>query len=639
MSAVSKTRSSTSAVSKTHSRTSAVSKTRSSTSAGERIKAASVGGAVLAAVALSVLGAGACSGNRVDFTDPSPPFTTLDAGSPEPPDACGFRCSRDLKKVLSGCGPDEDQVVAECQAGQGCGIDKCVGACDAAALSKGSAGCSFWTMPADDGRHGAGSCFAAMIANTWDVPVNIRAGYGPDPLDISRSVYTVSRAPGEKPTYTRVEGSLPPGEVAIVFLSQAEVFADPDAPKCPAGTVPALNADPIRHGTAMTRAFHIETDAPVAAYSIFPYGGAESFYPTATLLLPVSSWDKSYVAVSTAKFGKAQMSLLDQRTVQIVANEDDTVVSMRPVADVAPGADVSASPAAEVATWTLSRGQALQLTQVGALSGSPLISSKPVGVFGGSPCTYIPGEADYCDLTQQQITPLSQWGTSYALVPYRSRVTALSGSVPETVPWSFVGAVDGTVLTYDPEKPPGAPETLSAGEVATFMTDALVTVRSQDSKHPFFASVYMTGANAGGGVPGGGRTLGDPDFVNVVPSDQFLDRYVFFADYTYPETTLTIVRRKTERGFLPVKLACGGEVAGFAPLGVSGEYEFAWVRLTTAFAAQQLDGGKCGYGRHEAASEGPFSITVWGWGKDASYGYAGGLGSRPINDAPVPEVK
>src|SRR5207244_4040556 len=98
------------------------------------------------------------------------------------------------------------------------------------------------------------------------------------------------------------------------------------------------------------------------------------------------------------------------------------------------------------------------------------------------------------DVTQQQIAPFSQWGTSYALVPYKSRINGLGSNSRETVPCSFVGAVDGTELTYLPSKPPGAPDHLDAGQVISFMTDALVTVKSQDSKHPFHASVYMTGS-------------------------------------------------------------------------------------------------------------------------------------------------
>ena len=207
----------------------------------------------------------------------------------------------------------------------------------------------------------------------------------------------------------------------------------------------------------------------------------------------------------------------------------------------------------------------------------------------------------------------------------------------EMVPWTFVGATDGTVLSYDPKRPPGAPETLAAGEVVTFLTDALVSVKSQDAKHPFHATVIMTSSEFGGGSAG--AVLGDPDFVNVVPSAQFLDHYVFFADYTFPETSLTVVRKKTEKGFMPVELACGGEITGFQPLGASGDYEFAWVTLTAAFRPQKMAKGECGYGRHDARSDGPFSVTVWGIGRDASYGYAGGMGSRPINEAPAPIVK
>ena len=604
-----------------------------------RRRVASILASIPASGGLAALVLGACGSDRSSFDPAAPPLVTTDSGAEDASASCGFRCSRDLKKVLQHCGDEEDRIVAECPTGQGCGNDSCVNACESAALSKGSTGCSFWTLPPDDYAYSAG-CFAAMIANTWDVPVNITADYGDEPLDISSSIYSASRDGTDEPVHTRRRGPLLPGEVAIVFLSDASARGGAYPVPCPPGVTAALSFDPIRHGTVKTRAFHLKTDAPVAAYSVFPYGGAKSYVPSATLLLPVSSWDTSYVAVSPAKFGLPSDPTMDRRTLQIVANEDDTHVSMRPTADIAQGEDVAPAAADELAEWTLSRGQVLQITQDRSASGSPFSADKPVGLFGGSPCAFIPSDTSYCDLTQQQIAPFAQWGTEYALVPYLSRLIAVNGTTRENVAWSLVGAVDGTALVYDPAKPSGAPETLAAGEVASFMTDALVTVRSQDSRHPFHASVHMTGSMAGGGIRGAmSATLGDPDFVNVVPSDQFLDRYIFFADFTYPETSLTIVRRKTALGFAPVKLECGGEISGFAPLGTSGEYEYAWVRVTSGFAPQALAGGSCGYGRHEATSDGPFSITVWGWGKDASYGYAGGMGSRPINEALPPVVK
>ncbi len=601
---------------------------------------------VLALIAVGVSIASGCTADRDAFDDTTPaPFRDPDGGEEQEAPRCGFRCSRDLKAVLQECEGEEAKVHRTCEEGKGCGVDSCVDACTSAALSKGSIGCSFWTVPPDDARYGAGSCFAAMIANTWDLPATITAGYGAEALDISRAIYTVSRPdPNEDPVYTLLDGPLAPGEVAIVFLAEDDGATGPDAVPCPRGTVAALKVDPIRRGTTKTKAFSLESDVPISAYSMFPYGGASSKIPTATLLLPVSSWDERYIAVSAAKFGTTapvgfDASELGRRTLQIVASEHDTKVAMRPTVDIVQGDGVAPGAAGEVIEWTLSKGQALQITQLQSASGSPIVANKPVAVFGGSPCTFLPLGSLYCDLTQQQIAPFAQWGTSYALVPYLSRLASVSVETRERVLWSFVGAVDGTELTYDPVKPAGAPSALAAGEIVTFETDELVSVRSQDTKHPFQASVYMTGSMSGGGWSTGGRTLGDPDFVTLVPTDQYLDRYVFFADYTFPETSLTVVRRKTAAGFMPVTLACAGEIEGWRPLGADGELEFAWVRLTSGYRPQSFAGGLCGYGRHEASSEGPFSVTVWGIGRDASYGYAGGMGSRPINDAPPPKVQ
>jgi IgGFc binding protein len=596
--------------------------------------------AVLAvAASASAIAIVACSTHRARFDEGPPPLSDPDAAPPDGA-SCGFKCSPDLKRVLRGC-EGAEEVVATCGPDQGCAVDTCVDACTSAALSKGSIGCSFWTLPPDDERYGPGACFAVLVANTWDRAVSLSAEFAGAPLDISRSVYTATRTGPGSETYTLVNGPLEPGQVGIVFLSQSAVPIHDDASRCPAGVVPAVDVDPITHGTTKTVAFHIEADAPISAYSIFPYGGAASFYPASTLLLPVSTWDKSYIAVTTGKFGDPNdASPRSRRTLQIVAHEDDTQVWMRPTVDIVAGLDVERALKGEAKSWTLSRGQALQINQRDTPAGSPIVANKPVGVFGGSACTFLPIEHGACDLTHQQIAPFAQWGSAYPLVPFRPRIeTASGGDGREVVAWSFVGAVDGTVLTYDPSKPPGAPEALSAGQVVNFMTDALVSVRSQDPKHPFYAGVHMTGALFGGGVPGAGNRMGDPEFVNVVPAEQFLDRYVFFADYTYPDTSLTIVRRRTSNGFAPVELECAGEISTFTPLGTAGEYEWAWVKLTAGFTPQKFPRGECGYGRHEAHSTGPFSVTVWGVGEAASYGYAGGMGARPVNDAPRPTVQ
>ena len=53
---------------------------------------------------------------------------------------------------------------------------------------------------------------------------------------------------------------------------------------------------------------------------------------------------------------------------------------------------------------------------------------------------------------------------------------------------------------------------------------------------------------------------GDPDWVNIIPPSQYLNRYVLFTDPTYPETNLVVVRTpsKVDQMFADVTLDCGG---------------------------------------------------------------------------------
>lgn len=581
-------------------------------------------------IATSVVACSSSNGNG--FADPvAPPLVDNDGGDGSTTAATCQEtqsCSRDLKRIVTHRCDGTDTTSDPCPPEQGCGTGTCVSACDSAKLSKGSIGCEFATLPPDESGGAQGSCFVAMVANVWDKAATLSATYGGDELDISASTYYADMQ-GTKVVYTPVEGPIPPGKVALVFLAGIDEPSTFDFMACPSGVVPAVRKDPIGHKTTRTKAFQITSDIPVSAYSIWPYGGASTHTPTATVLLPTSAWDTNYVAVSAWTESSP--------TLQIVAAEDGTVVRMRPKVDLLGGGGITGVGEGQTQTWTIDKGEVLQITQKGDTSGSPIEANKPIGLFGGSECTNLVTSA--CDVLQQQIAPVSQWGSEYALVPYRPRTGAGTQmtAARETVPWRIVGAVNGTKLTYDPAPLGGAPETIEAGQVVTFVANDLMTVRSQDDQHPFYAGMFMTGGY-GIAMSTQGLAIGDPDFVNVVPSAQFLDHYIFFVDQTYPETTLTFVRKKTAAGFAPVTLECAGEISDWRPLGVEGEYEFAWVYLTHNNLPQTFPGGSCGYGRHEANSEGPFAVYVWGTDVYSSYGYAGGMGSRPLSATKGPPV-
>jgi IgGFc binding protein len=291
---------------------------------------------------------------------------------------------------------------------------------------------------------------------------------------------------------------------------------------------------------------------------------------------------------------------------------------------------VKGGPAGVPIEYTLRRGEHLQLTQRFELTGSIVSSDKKVGVFSGHQCLNIPTSDNYCDHAEQQLPPVNALGHEYVAVPHRPRTSA-----PDPSYWRIVATVAGTELSYDP--PVDGPATLDAGEFKEFVTDTPFVVKSQDARHPFMLFSYMTST-------GDRQGYGDPDFVRVVPSSQYLDRYVFFTDPTYSETNLVTVRKRTSTGFESVSLDCAGELQGWTPLGA--DYEYTRIDLVRHNFEPQ---GGCNNGARIMESKGPFGLTVWGWGGPetsggvcvpgstcyVSYGYPAGEGVRPINDVVV----
>lgn len=510
--------------------------------------------------------------------------------------------------------------------------------CDAAAQAGSTYGCEYFALQVDtindpNGGYGLpGACYAVFIANRGVGPVKIsvdRAGQTFTSTDFIR----IPKGQGKNITYAPYDASsgLLPSEVAILFLSEDN---PPKGMNCPVPT--AVKADTAVHGSGFGKAFHIKTTAPVSAYQIFPFGGGAVAATSAALLLPTSAWDANYVAVNAYKQStvhpKYALPSLD-----IVAQEDETTVKLQPTAAIDPGANVSAAAAGQVVEYKLARGEYVQLTQGAELTGSVIQSDKPIGVFGGATCINVPADKEACDTAQQQLLPVKQLGHEYVSASHKPRRLGLD-PVDEVVPWRFVGAVDGTTLSYAPAAPTGAPTTLKRGEVVEFWTKEAFVVKSQDESHPFYVGAYMTG-----GMDFLGE--GDPEWVNVVPVGQYLDSYVFFTDPTYPETSLVVVRKKDTSGsFQDVELECMGKLGDWKALG---DYEYTHVTLVTGKFEGQAS---CSNGRQAMSSKAPFTATVWGWGSVTfgpsdlftayvSYAYPAGMGTKLINTVEIPVVK
>ncbi|MBN9163080.1 MAG: IgGFc-binding protein [Myxococcales bacterium] len=578
--------------------------------------------ACLAVVAV----AGACASDRDAFVKepelipPTPSTPEADAGD------CRLQCSLDGRSVIQSC---TGAVVEKCADTLACGAAQCQEPCAAAAADSSSNGCEFYVQ---NFAYNEDGCLAAFIVNTSAQPVTIGLDKSGEALDLSKAVWRTN--PGDAKLFEH-SGPIPPGESVVLFIAspnpEAKALYGDGAVACPEGVVAATKGSTL-YRSGIASSLHLTASAPVSAVAMYPFGGAPSHKPATTLLMPVVTWAKEHVLIDGWEFN------VGVPATQIVAAQDGTEITLIPTKSVQDGAKIKGGPPKVPLTYSLDKGEYLQLSQPDQLAGSLVLSSKPTSVFGGHTCAFIPSNNGACDMLWQQIPSFDQWGSEYVGVGYRQRTE----SPNEFMPYRIVAAQDGTRLDYDPYIPPGAPTEMNAGDNVTFpvRVNETFVVRTQDPEHPIYVAAYMTGRTGGYfGTPDMAGS-GDPEFVNVVPAGQWLNSYSFYADPSYEETSLVVVRAKERDKFEDVWLECAGILEGWTPIGTRGDYEFVRVDLQRKGGPGQSFGDKaCRTGLHRMKSDGPFTATIWGWAFAASYAYPGGMALRKLVDTPLLPIK
>ncbi len=536
-------------------------------------------------------------------------------------------CSADLHDVLDSAG----QRIRSCGADEGCYQAQCVAACAAAASSRGNIACDFLVPTPPAYPPALPPCHAVFLANAWTRPVRVTVTRGGMTYDVTAFGRIADSAMPATAWLPVPATGVPEGAVAVLFLSSDPAAILPEtgqSQSCP--ITPAINAGTLVPGSGTGPAWHIAADAPVSAYDIMPYGGAHSHFPSAQVVLPTSVWGTGYVSVNPPPGTHSDPG---PQWLQIVALQDNTTVRLRATANLPGGGGAPAAATGVETSTVLAAGQYAQWqlpTGAADPSGTLIATDRPVGVFAGNRFLRLQTvPAPGGESTHQQMLPIDALGSEYVGAPYETRRMDLA---PESVPYRLMGVVAGTRLTFDPPIA-GAPSTLDRGVVADIVSAEPFVVTSQDAMHPFTFAQLMTSANLpGGSRPGAtatgpyGLQLGDEEFVLAFPPAQYLSRYVFFTDPSYPTTNLVLVRERNQSEvFVPIFVDCLGEVSGFRPIGTAGRYEMTTVDLVRTGVGNH----GCANGPHSAHSAVPFGLVVWGLDSFSSYAYAaGGNASR-----------
>ena len=133
-----------------------------------------------------------------------------------------------------------------------------------------------------------------------------------------------------------------------------------------------------------------------------------------------------YYAVSTTS------TLLGFRSqVVLVACEDDTEVIITPTETVNLPMDAQDPDSSHINilagdnhTVTLDQMQTLLLSTSGAdLTGTKIVSNKPLTVISGHECGNVPESFRFCEQLTVQVPPTSTWGSEFLLAPFTGRTS------------------------------------------------------------------------------------------------------------------------------------------------------------------------------------------------------------------------
>jgi len=240
------------------------------------------------------------------------------------------------------------------------------------------------------------------------------------------------------------------------------------------------------------------------------------------------------------------------------------------------------------------------------LTGSRVVSSQKVSVFGGHECANVPSapSINYCDHLEQQLFPLHAWGDSYIADAFMPRNSAQKDT------WRIMAGQDNVDVVLSPALA-GPFLGMKKGDFVQFHVSGSFEVVATG---PVLIGHYLQGSNYSGhkndnrcgGWPNQ-TGIGDPAFTLVVPQHQFLQEYVFLTPDKYFDDYVNIVAP------MGTQLVLDGAPVTKPLVQVAGPSGMGVLQMLVPDGVHTITGDQ------------PFGLTVYGYDCDVSYAYPGGL--------------
>jgi hypothetical protein len=480
--------------------------------------------------------------------------------------------------------------------------------CEQAAADKAYVGCDFWPTVVDN-----------LVLTFFDYAVVVaNAGDQPADVTVTRNGATVASA------------TVATNDLSVIYLPWVpELSASTPGDACNQETPLAATV------RATGGAYHLVSTRPVTVYQFNPIeykgaGGPPGKDWSACNACPITtnggqcysySNDASLLIPSTAMTGSYRITgqhgwndfILAGPYFAVTGTADGTTVTVHvaPGGMIVGGGGVADTSGGGTATVTLDAGDVVEVVgdPTSDFSGSLVTASKPVQVITGVACIDLPSGVDTCDHIEESVLPTETLGKDYFVtVPTSPNGNAVGHIV------RLYGNVDGTKLTYPGSVPPGAPQTLDAGQFVDLgMVHENFEVRGD---HELAVSSFQLGNELVD--PMGSPPKGDPSQSQMVAVEQYRTKYVFLAPLDYDVSYVDVVAPQS------ATVTLDGATVSQAQEAISSGFGVARIKL-----------GAGNNGAHVLTASAPVGVQVIGYGGYTSYQYPGGLNLSHIAPPPT----
>jgi len=406
-----------------------------------------------------------------------------------------------------------------------CNVDACIGACDSVDDLPSSAGCSFIanrqlhgsdiTAPFDDGL---------VVAN---------------PNSSTNARITLYRTEEG----TNVEHAME--EIDLAPLD-SHVFL--------------LSANFVQGASSMYRTggtYRVQSDVPVVAYHHAPY--ALSRGNDSSMLLPESSLRSDYIITSYGPNVDLQDG--EPSYFEVVALENFTTLEwFPPVATAGNGLPIPFVPGGGRGELKMNRFDTVRIAASGSandivplrdVSGTIVKADKPIWVTSGVRCGRVPTRdlevypVGLCDPLQEMSIPLEYWGNTYVGAHSPVRTT-------ERHWWRVFAGTDGVEVTTDPPQDIGTIVLAKRGDFVDFSVSNGVHIVFRSDNGVFMPVQYLQSKRYIFDPDDGGPLMAEPEdeyadygdssMYQMIPTEQFLPRYVFATAINFPLNFVQVIR-------------------------------------------------------------------------------------------------